>query len=222
MKKLVLVSALVAASAAGASWIDDCSPMVGADIKWLSMKTASAWNGIFPKNYIAGDVYAGVKFHENFGLDVGYTWTEKKSHDDVISAGVPIGDVNGSATTNVTTKVELNGPYVDLMGYWPLTNCVDLFGSVGVGFYNLNLDIAPVSTSTTRQAGLSAITGDDKAVMRVGLGIRGMLNNWFGVRGKVAWENTSRLRLKDNKGTGFNNKPFKDAYSLAVGVFAKF
>jgi len=87
---------------------------------------------------------------------------------------------------------------------------------------NLNLDIAPNSTTGPYRAGLSAITGDDKAILRLGLGVRGMINNWFGVRGKLGWENTSRLRLKDNKGVGFSNKPFRDAYSLAVGVFAKF
>lgn len=225
MKKLVLAGALLAASTANANWIDDCCPMIGADINWSHIE-GKDWDGIFSESFTGGDVYAGVKFQENFGINVGYEWTERKHHDfSIPNNSTDAGGIrnNTGATVTGTSKAEINGPYIDLMGYWCLTNCVDLFGSIGVAFLNANLDIAPNGAlNTAYTQGLSAITGDDKAVLRIGVGIRGMVNNWFGVRAKVGWENTERLRLTDNRGNGFSTKPFKDRWMFGVGIFTKF
>lgn len=229
MKKLVLLSALVAVGSASASMFGDVCPVIGADFKWTKMKNSSDWDNEFAESFPGGTIYLGAKFSENFGAELGYSTTSKKSKDITLATGQNIGGISTPAANNgqtLTTKVRTNGAHLDLVGYLPIDNGFELFGALGLGFMNASIDIATNSAITGNfLTALTSMTGSHKVIPRIGIGANWMATEMVGLRAKLGWEGTNRLRIKDNKnyaGQTFSDKPFKSSYSLALGAFVKF
>lgn len=79
--------------------------------------------------------------------------------------------------------------------------------------------LKPKFNSSVNGAGI-ATSSKTKTVARIGVGANYMLTDMFGLRAKLNWENTERLKAN------FNNagdvKPFKNTTSLTLGAFAQF
>ena len=214
-KSLVVVGAILAAGTVGAEMMDDVRPYVGLDYYQAWMKGAKATgsspaNSTFdfakqaPKSYPGLAAYVGAKFTDFFGMELGTDWSfrKKKSITD-----------NGS---NIKTEVKRRGMHADLVGFFPLNDCVDILGSVGLGW---------VKAKTT-QTGASAATAETyknkgKTVARLGLGVSYMVTDMIGLRARAGWENTRRLKLQDNTPPIDTFKPFKDTMSLSLGAFVR-
>jgi len=163
----------------------------------------------FPKSYPGASVYAGVKFMENVGAELGADFSQKKS----ATATVPAGTLSGaSAATSVKNEVKRNGGHLDLVGFWPLNDCFNLIGSVGAG-------VLKAKITSTPNVGSIPISSKTRAVGRIGVGASYMLTDMFGLRAKLNWEGTSALKSNINGG---DVKPFKDTTSFTVGAFAQF
>lgn len=228
VKNLIVVGLLIAAHAINAQ-PNDISPYIGVDYYQAWMKGKGDWSLIFPKSYPGATGYVGTKFHENFGIELGYDWSTEKKNDWSVSPGSTFfGKViapNQAVSGNTT--VRRTGGHVDVVGFLPVVDCLELTGSVGFGWVQTkivsNFNVLP-STTTTSTA-LASISGKGRGVFRVGLGLAYMVTDMVGIRGKISWESTSNLRVNGNalfNDLGYDSKAFKGTTALAVGAFVKF
>jgi len=226
-RSFVLASALATAGSAGAAVMDDFVPFIGVDYKQLWVRGNGDYRNAFPKTYPGGTIYVGSKFTDCFGAELGYSFSTRKKHDWT--------DPDFSSVSIASARVRFTSFHLDINGYIPLDNCWELIGSVGVASMKPKVNF---SANTSAAAGLTAaqidginsINGKSKAVFRVGVGAQYLVTEMVGIRAMVRWENTHRLTVSGNQNfgnfmtAGFINttRPFKDAISLAVGLFVRF
>ncbi len=223
-KSLMLVAALLASGSAAANIIDDICPYLGVDYKQLWIKGKGFWSNKIAKSFPGGTVYLGTKFTECFGAEVGYSWTMRKHHTGLISGGV-LFPLPNNAT--VRTHTHFNSFHFDLNGYVPLDNCWELIGSLGIASMKPKVSAVVVNQGslTNNQVNMiQSVNGKSKAVWRVGVGAQFLFTECVGARAILRWEATESLRVH-GLGVGsehHNRKAFKDAVSLAAGLFVRF
>lgn len=224
IKSLVVASAMVAAGSASADLLGDFNPVVGVDYLQTWMKPKSGFQNTYAKSFPGATIYVGSKFNENFGLELGFDWTATKKKTVTVKDQKFAGNV--TETTTSEYKARKSGGHLDLVGFLPVNECFDVFASVGLGLTRINLKDSYVFTRNVAKAisdeaeGLRVRKSKTRAIARVGLGANYMVTDVIGLRAKLGWENTSKVDFTRNNGTKL--KPFKDAVTGAVGVFAKF
>ena len=71
---------------------------------------------------------------------------------------------------------------------------------------------------------IATISGKSKSALRLGLGMQ-YTQGMFGVRTRVMWEGTSRLRVDRGTATiampNMTEKPFKDTLAWTLGAFVR-
>ena len=229
MKRLIVAGAILAAagSASAEAWFEDCRPVVGIDFKWAQIKNSGSWQGLFPESFPGASVYVGTKFMENFGAELGYDVTAKRGKDLSLVAGDTIGGATATVPTGLRGNVRFAGPHLDLVGFWPLENCFEAFVSLGLGWVKPTVDVDWVGGATSAfKNNVTSVTGSGKTIARIGIGANWMATDTVGLRVKALYENTSKLSVVNNMPSGSqlltNLKPWKNAYSLAIGAFLKF
>ena len=222
MKKLIslgLGSTLLISSVASAAVFDNSSPYIGLGYKYQYMKGHNDWNGVVPSKYDNGDIYVGVKFHENFGFELGYSASAKESDEKPFSPGnVAIGTTLSSGeSATLRTKVRLQSVYFDINGFYAVHDKWNLLGSLGIAYTKARIeDNGSTGTPASVITDIQNASGKRKAVARVGLGAEYKHANW-GFRGKLLWEGTSRLRVTDVSNT-VPEKYFRNSYGIGLGV----
>jgi len=235
-KSLVIVGAMAAAGSAFADF-GDINPYVGADYQQAFMATHRPFNHA-KKSFPGVNLYVGTKFHENFGVELGYNLSKNQSKKFTLGAGDLVGAVN-TANTRVaagttvagTIKQKRSGAFFDLVGFLPAGDCFELLGSLGLGWVKTGIagkDFAS-STAVSNTAIVSAfnnLSAKNKMVYRLGLGGSYMVTDMVGLRVKVGYESTSRLRLQDKNSSlstlGISTKKFTDSVTATAGLFVKF
>lgn len=223
-KSLMLVGALAASGSAAANMIDNICPYIGIDYKQLWVKGKGFWSNKIAKSFPGGTVYLGTNFTECFGAEVGYSWTMRKHHRGAIIGG-PLFPTPNNAI--VRTHTRFHSFHFDLNGYVPLDNCWELIGSIGIGSMKPRVEAVVENQGglTTDQVNIiQSVNGKSKAVWRLGVGAQFLFTECVGARAMLRWEATESLRIT---GLGFGSerhgrKAFKDAVSLAAGVFVRF
>jgi len=214
------------ASPSRAAVFDEFAPLYGLDLHWWRVKNSGHWDGMFVTNLVGTDVFIGAKFLENLGFNFGYQQTDKRVRSVFIpnndpKAGDAINNTSGGVT--VKTRVRVSGFFWDLIGYLPTANGFEVFASIGSMWARSTVDIEPLQPiNAPYLAGISSITGHHNQILRLNLGGIWMATDVVGLRAKIGWEGTSRLKITDNKGYGFKQKPFKDALMFGFGIFTYF
>ncbi len=212
-KSLVIVSALAVAGSAVAEF-GDITPYVGADYQQAWTKNSDAYKGSMAKSFPGATLYVGSKFHENFGVELGYSMSKTKSK---INAEKDKFDGDQYKAGAIKTKLRRSTAFLDLVGFLPVMDGVELIGSVGYGLQKPKLTlIEQLSGATADRVKLKS-----KGTARVGLGASYMLTDMVGLRAKLGWENTSSIKFKDAKDYD-NPKPFKNTTTFNFGAFVKF
>lgn len=162
MKKTLLlagVAALVAANASAA----EIKPYVGLDYVY-SMADIDKVDGyqLFEEDVDAFAVSAGAKLHENFGVEAFYQQSGEGKNTDTIAG------ISG------VSKFEYKAYGLDVIGYLPVTQKLELLGSLGVGYYDVDAKLkitAPVEGHSS--------TSDDGWAWRIGAGAQyNFTENW--------------------------------------------
>jgi hypothetical protein len=201
MKKMFIAGAMVAASSA-VSACDEISFIVGADYQQTFMKSKSSvrvndafvdFSAVNPKSFPGAQVYVGAKFHEHWGTELGFDFMKK-------SRTMPA----------MTGKTQMRGAHLDAKGYLSATEGFALVGSVGVGLVQ----------AQEEATGQLSVKSKKSLLPRVGVGAEHVVRDRVGLRVMVRWQGSSAVYFKD--ATNAKYKPFKNATSLALGVFAKF
>ncbi len=102
----------------------------------------------------------GLKFHENFGLEMGYSFNKKFKFEGQSTSGVN--------QRKDTTNFKVKNMYVDLMGFMPLIDSFDLIGGIGLGRLTTKSDNIDVTIGANK--GTLPLTVKNKTSWRVKLG----------------------------------------------------
>ncbi|MDB6096580.1 MAG: hypothetical protein JWM09_858 [Francisellaceae bacterium] len=211
LPKTILSLSLMAMASSSFACCEETNPYMGAEFQSTWMKGKTSWKPFLNKTYPGVNLLVGSRFHQNAGVELGYDWSKRKTQNTLLSTG-----------QTLNSRVRISGAHLDVNGYLPVMENLELLGSLGVGFIKPKFNL---STDRTGTVSVSAVGGKTKAVARLGLGLQGMVNEKVGLRATVRYLGTSRLRVSHPEqlaALGVSNKPFKDATALNLGAFVKF
>lgn len=225
-----VLSGLAAISIPGTAeatrFVSYLKPYIGAEYNYMSLKGKESWDDIFPTSYNSVKLLLGSRFNKYLGVELGYARSAKRDRfanfvagQSVLGSTVPAGGIN-----NIRMKSRTSNWDLDLNGYYPLMNQVDLMATVGVARKRAELDGSetPQIAGTTIDESVRNATAKRKYIYRLGFGGE-YTENSFVLRGRLLWENTSRLRLQ-SEGLGANapTKAFQNGFGVSLGVHYKF
>jgi hypothetical protein len=129
------------------------------------------------KNYTklgqnGGDVHVGVQFHKNFAIEAGYFQTADTGKNQIFGS-----DAN--------SKVSINGATLDLLGYLPVTNDLDLIGTVGGSYSHAKL------TFSGADANQSVALKENEFRPRAGAGFQYWLTDYVNLRTIARYQGAS-------------------------------
>ena len=171
------------------------------------------YHKILPRSFGGGTLYLGARLLENLGLEVGGSVSARKTK---------IFNLENS-TAFTTTKMRRVTSYLDFVGIFPINDCIDFNGSLGIGFFKPKIDstFTPAAVGGIAQSNQGvSFTTRGKFIFRAGIGSSYQLTDIVGLRAKLGWEGTSSARSKvNNMGSA---KIFKDTLAMSLGIFARF
>lgn len=231
INSLLMAGSLVAMGSANADPTIALTPYIGIDYYQVSMKPRTFYQQIFPSSFPSVSFYIGTKFHPNFSFEVGYGWSAKKSKQWVVSNGQPIFSSASNATFSGKTSIRRSSGYFDLVGYLPVYDICDAFEfifSIGYGWVQsqiaTTMNIVP-RAAIPHSSAIASLASKGRSTYRGGVGVNYMVNEVYGVRAKVGWENTNTLRIHGNNyfdQLGYGVRSFKGSITLTLGAFFKF
>lgn len=140
------------------------SPYVGLDAQWNVLRVEQDYKaGTLKKEVPAAQIFAGLRFSENFGLEVG-------------------GRLAKGSKSSEGSKYSLHAIHIGPVAYIPLTRSIDLFGTAAISHLSLKLINQDIQALKEK-----------KAVFRYGVGAQFMLEEMVGVRTYLSWEQSSKL-----------------------------
>lgn len=194
--KLIISTAvaglLSVAGVASADFFDDTRFNVGGELSVLNktdyknansgditnFKTSNTADKVeIEKNKLGANIFVGSRFNENFGAELGYGFITKAD-----------ADVQNSRKA----ENKINNIYVDALGFMPVTDEVELIGSIGAGRMKAKADV-PGAAFTDK----SKLT-DAKIGVRVGAGAAYKFDDNWAVRGMVRYQKGNSDFLKSN------------------------
>lgn len=202
--KLATIALSGAMLVSGTSFAMDFDPKfyVGAEGQYNKLKggkyfedTRTGKSLLRKKTSPGAGLFLGARVTENFGAELGYSFL-KRSHN------VDVGGVKGD-----NTDVKMRNSYLDAIGYLPVSNEVELLGSVGVG---------RLSTKVTEKSNnvVQPLTNEDKKLTKSKTGVRFGLGAQYNLTENVG----ARFMVRHQKG----NKTIKHVNSAGLGLFYQF
>lgn len=170
MNKKIIAAAACGALLSGIVCADDMKFYVGGDLGYNKLgytsdfKQFNSLAGIKDKSKSpSATIVVGVRTHENFGAEVGYTFYKKVKFNSI-------------ATGNEVYNIKLNDIHVDLLGYMPINECFEVIGSFGAGRYNQK-ETYVVGQNTKESLG----------ALRLGAGVQYKFDEHFATRAMVRY-----------------------------------
>lgn len=209
---MILSSAILPAGSALANLLD-CDPRfyLGVEVQGYqnkSIKEATLQRGseqftvtldnnkpFFGKGGAGFSGFIGLRLNPCFGLELGYTGMT--THENTF--------IDPFFTTKFIAKA--NNAYLDALGYYALTECLDGIGSLGIGLLTTKIS-GELTASRTALSLAKASQTKTGAGVRVGLGLGYKFNENFG----------TRFMLRYQQG----NKHIKNITSAALALYFQF
>lgn len=191
----------------------------GVEATYQQMSGAGDFNGVVNPNYYNGGVYIGTKFYDNWGLEIGYNSSTARTQSKSFAPGSTEFNTTLTAGQNATlkTKVTLSTFYLDILGYMPINRNWNVIGTIGAGLVRAKIrDNGSVGAPPAVVNALQNVNSYNTVIARLGVGPE-FRHKHFGIRGKVFWENTCRLRLQ-SVGPNVSQTFLKDSFGLAIGA----
>ena len=103
-----------------------------------------------------------------FGIELGYDWCQRRKREFSFNAGdsffnFPIAGTGVSGNA----RVELQGGHIDLQGYMPVVDCIELIGVVGIGYVQPRVSIFGRSFFLRRLSQINFNSGRAKVILWV-------------------------------------------------------
>lgn len=189
MKKFLLLTACAVAFAAPAhaefyGGIDVQENVVSYQNKNLGGGLAVDPDLIAEDSFTGLNIHVGNRLHKNYGVELGAFKT--KGESKFTPSGATIGPAT-LAATNITTDVSFWGLTLDGMGYLPVSEQVELVGSAGVTWTDMEQDIVGLALNDESEFGF-----------RVGAGAQFNINDRWNVRGMARYQTADFDGIADN------------------------
>ena len=201
-----LAGLLLAVSSSAIAFIDDVSYYTGFGVSHDRVKNANDSTLLHFSSFAGGHFFVGADLHENYGIELGYDFTgaEKKT--------VTVGAVSAKS------KSKLAGFYLDAKGYYPVMDNLKLVATLGFGIKRFEIKYSG-DAAILAAADVSARTykSKRKTILRAGLGLDYMFSDNWGANLMARFENTKKLRFKNNSNAFIGNTK-----SIGASVYYKF
>lgn len=220
---LALMFTFIPTSWAGDTWC--FSPHIGIDYKHWGMdgKVSPSFERMFPEVNAAGALYIGTRINKFFGIDFGY---ERSTTEDKWYTFEETTNFFGS-TSNVNDrthiKTNMQAWYLSGLFYWEMIPHLELVLHAGL------VSLHPKSSIMYYPAGQPlplefSFKTKSKWAGRFGLGVQYLFLCHFGARAIMTWDQTSRINYvgRDHNQSYLDIKPYKNALSFNLGLFAEF
>lgn len=217
----------VSAPAFSAEW--SWNPYIGVDggLRHLEFPQDLGGN-IFDDNYPQGNLFAGFKFNDYFGVEAGFEYTKREKRTVTLVAGQ--FEAGGDALQPGQFQVNrgtgrVQAWHVNLVGTLPLSDCypISLFGMVGLASVKAKFSSQPLADDAFPggfPAGFGMRTFEKtKSVLRLAGGLQYMVLDCVGIRGMVSWENTNRLKNIYSKESAISQISLKNSTMYSFGIF---
>lgn len=223
-KLLAIAGVSLAANAVYAHYHWIANPYLGLEYKLSYTKGRDSWKRLLPTNKPNhnGTVFAGLKFHDCVAGELGFTKSNAYTKDSDTSGLTIFGSQEG-ANAKQKIKLSYRSWHLDVNGQYPAGDAFAFIGTVGVGSAKPKLEA--VNLGAANNNGITTVAGKSKMLLRLGVGAQ-YAKGMFGVRSRVMWEGTSRLRVNPNSYRdatlpGVTEKPFKDTLAWTLGAFVR-
>lgn len=191
---------------------------LGVDLQYLFVQPQVQYKPFLKQQEPGADLYIGYRLNKLFGLEMGYASTTKVAKRSSFAVNQTAFNAwQVDTATDTTGKIRYKNTHFDLNGYLPLGKHIDGIVSVGVGFMRPRVTMSLSDPSANLNSEIANIAGKTNAMVRFGVGLEGMLGDYWGLRSMVRYENTSRVSVR-NAGIG-GSKILKDGVSVAVGFY---
>ena len=190
----------------------------GANLQYIFLKPSQQYQDFFKKQHPGTDLYVGYRFNRTLGFELGYGWTSRVSKETSFTQNQRVfNNLQLDQATDITGKVRYRTTHLDMNGYYPLNQKIDGIVSIGVGFLRPNVRVSLSNPNANLAPEVSAMSCKTNPMMRLGIGVEGMLGDYWGLCSIVRYENTGRTRIR-NAGVG-GSKIFKDSVSITFGFY---
>lgn len=225
--------AIIFSTVASASFDPELSlnsvrPFAGVDFQGRHMDFDQNLGGnLFPHNYPQYDVYIGLRFLRYFGLSLGFEDSRTEDRTARFLEGDPFLGVvlpTGNGRETHYSEAKIKGRHLDLLGFYPICPNldIDVFASIGLVRNTLTLTDILIAIDDILLDEPIVRTYDNRHThARASLGIQKTFCDHVGIRGLVAWENTSRfehLKPLENP-AAITNVNVDNSFIYGVGVF---
>ncbi len=225
LKFLIVAGVSIAANASYANYNWSANPYLGLEYKLGYTQGREDWKRLLPTNkaHHNGTVFAGIKFHDCLAGEVGYTQSNKRTKTSDVSSFRMFGGIEGAGSMQ-EIKLKYRSWSLDLNGQYPASDAFAFLGTIGIEATKPKLDITNLGT-VAQNGSINTISGKSKMAPRLGVGVQ-YTQGMFGVRSRIMWEGTSRLRFNTGSYTGgagasVTDKPFKSTYVWTLGGFVR-
>ena len=192
----------------------ELNPYLGVEYQYQHSARAKIWRKFMPADFNVTSVFFGNKYHKNFGIELGYYHTLKKSQNSATFA-----DGLGHNVT-VFGQMRNKGFSFDWNIYYPLDVNFNLMGIFGLATYHPMIQV--VSDRTALGQAFSRISGRNKTIFRPGVGVE-YFNKCWGARARILAPFTQELYVNVDKYgkqiVNLDKKAFKQTFLFTVGVF---
>lgn len=173
-------------------------PFAGADYRWFFTGGSGPVRHILPDSYPGGTIYVGSKFHEIFGLELGYNRTARRHKTRL------------TRPRNQHGSARLTSYSIDANFYFQIVPfCWEMFGGPGIESMKARIRVDGPFIGQTSQF-------DTRGhVWRFGVGTQYIFPNSIGVRALGRYESTELLKIN-------GEKIMKTSLSASLGLFYKF
>lgn len=207
------------------------SPYVGADAGYRHTSYSGGSDLLFETKYPQAAVYGGIRFSDYTGIEGGYKFTNLKSQFVRVNAGdTVLGLPPLFPPEHYIAKAQFKGWYGSFMGYIPACFIpVDLIGSIGfVRLQTYHYESPLIDQELGPDSALSFLAQgrtfkDKRTLLTLGLGLQYIYCDAVGIRFKVDWENTDRIKnLKPIEVPSPLVLSLKNSVNYNLGVFIPF
>ena len=223
MKKVLvfIVTCVLSASAYAQNKIElDKKFYIGAGVQYTKVGVTEDYVHFLKRNHPGLGVFAGWRFHDYFGLELGYDWTTRESkHNDFASGIVLFNSLVVDTATQIDGKVRHKNLYLDFNTYLPLWNTRnDFFVSIGVVSSRPHITAIVTPTSSNVYTELNDLNGKTHYHLHIGVGIEGMFNKYWGYKGTFRLANTNGMTTRGTVGN-ISEVVFKNSGSVHLSLF---
>lgn len=224
----ILIGLLVPMRSANA-FFETTQPFIGIDFQERTLNFDENNGGnLFCDHAFQYDLYAGLRFCDYLGVDLGYFANKSQNRTSSFGPGdIVLGQTlaAGSPVETHFTETKIKGPHVDFLVFTPFMPeyGIELFGGIGVAYSKLMLKEAIIAINDITLTSPIARNYDIKrANARALLGLQTLVYSCVGIRGTVTWENTSVFN--DLKPAEFPDDQgrvnVKNSWAYGLGVYA--